>query len=103
MGSGHFMCLVAQQKAKHFCSTLGEQWEKHLPKLNPAVENNPAGFATEAAGQKAPDLSLMICATGSGIVGAHSTNEYFDTLAQLRNKALNSGMAGIFLDHRRKF
>ena len=102
MGAGHFMCLISQQKAQRFCSTLGEQWEKHLSKLNPAIEN--LGLAVDPAGQQAaPDLSLMICATGSGIVGAHSTNEYFDTLAQLRSKALNSGMAGIFLDHRRKF
>lgn len=104
MGAGHFMCLISQEKAKRFCSTLGEQWEKHLPRLNPSVENNLAGAGVDPAGQQtAPDLSLMICATGSGIVGAHSTNEYFDTLAQLRSKALTSGMAGIFLDHRRKF
>lgn len=105
MGSGHFMCLLAQEKGKRFCSTLEEQWEKHLPKLNPAADPNAAGFGVET-GEGAPgvsDLSLMICATGSGVMGAHSTNEYFDTLAQIRTKALTSGTAGVFFDHRRKF
>ncbi len=94
MGAGHFVCLIEPEKAHAFCSDLLEQWNEVLEKLYPSKMAKENGL---------PDLSLIVCATGSGSVGAFATNEYFDTLSQLRTKALASGESGIFLDKRRKF
>lgn len=99
MGAGHFVCLMAPEKTKSFCKDLHAGWENHLPKFYEALKG-PHG-ATAAMSKAVPDLTLMICATGSGVAGAHSTNDYFDTLAQLRNKALANGKGGVYTDHRR--
>lgn len=102
MGAGHFVCIAEPDKAARFCKALNEEWKKHLPKLNPAAKTHEGNGENLPTDEELPDLSLMICATGSGVVGAHSTQEYFDTLAHLRNKALASGKTGIFLDLRHK-
>lgn len=102
MGMGHFVCIVEPDRASSFCDALNEEWERHLPKLNPAVKIREADEAA-APPRALPDLSLIICATGSGVAGAHSAQEYFDTLAQLHKKALASGKGGVFVDNRHKF
>ncbi|HOC67290.1 MAG TPA: response regulator [Candidatus Hydrogenedentes bacterium] len=94
MGAGHFVCLIEPEKANAFCAELLEQWQEVLNKLYPSLSAKNDGL---------PDLSLILCATGSGSVGAYATHEYFDTLSQLRTKALASGESGLFLDKRRKF
>lgn len=103
MGAGHFVCIVEPDRATRFCKALNEEWTKHLPKLNPAAKAYKENGGETPADEDLPDLRLMICATGSGVVGAHSAQEYFDTLAHLRNKALASGGGGVFVDRRHKF
>ncbi len=93
MGAGHFVCMVEPEKATAFCNDVVEEWGGILKRASrsPQPQNGRE------------DLSLILCATGSGTTGTHATHEYFDTLSHLRSKALASIEGTIFLDNRRKF
>ncbi len=105
MGFGHFVCLLESEKADSFCTDMSGQWETLLDRLYPSSKKSSVDGPANGSGHGTdmPDLTMIVCATGSRETGAHTTHEYFDTLSHLRSKALSTGMGGIFLDNRHKF
>ncbi len=100
IGVGHFVCVMESKHAVPYCTKVANTWNKHLPDFyKQAGMAMPGG--DKGSGKNTPLLDLVICVADSGISGACSAKEYFDVLAQLRQKAVKDGHSGLFMDKRK--
>lgn len=99
MGGGHFMCIMEPKPAESFCKSVLKSWATHLSEFYAFVGLGQPGESSNAI--SIPVLALTLCVTDNKSSGARSVQEYFDVLAQLRQKSIASGSGGIYIDNRR--
>lgn len=78
MGGGYFIVVTRASRAQAFCDGICSEWEKDIA-CGPAP---------------------IVCATLAGKASSASQEQLFDTLAQLRRKALERGKPGLYADRR---
>ena len=98
MGGGHFICLIEPDHAMDYCRMVNKLWKKHLPALQESL-----GLAPQEDGgfpKGVPNLALLFCIAVHEPPIHGSTQDLFDTLTHLRQKALSDGEAGLHVDRR---
>lgn len=100
MGGGHFICVVEPTHVRNYCQQVQDLWAERRAKI---LASLPPTAVRHTSNPSTNDLALLLCATANELTAIHAPNEYFDTLAQLRNKALATGEGGLYIDHRRRF
>jgi DNA-binding response OmpR family regulator len=93
MGGGYFVCLCEPNEAERYAAMVNKLWGKHSETLKERLQATPS-----PEGIQKPEL--LMCVTGAGTDLAMSTQQLFDTLAQLRHKALQERQAGLHFDRR---
>ncbi|MCP4640660.1 MAG: response regulator [bacterium] len=90
MGGGHFIALMPVSGVKTFCDGVMKVWVKHSRSLG------------EKLGAKKDDTfgEAIFCVTLREPKDATTPQQVFETLSQIRHKALASKRAGVHLDRR---
>lgn len=99
MGGGYFICLLEVGEVATFCKLVQRYWQDASKKLF-GDGTTPGEFYK--SGQVA-DLNVprvLLCGTACEGAPCDSMKGLFETLGQLRNKALSSNVTGFFLDQR---
>jgi DNA-binding response OmpR family regulator len=98
MGGGHFICLIEPNHAMDYCRLVKKLWDKHLPALQETLGlSHPEGGASAKGGLH---LELLFCIAVHESSSHKPTQDLFDTLTHLRQKALSDGESGIHIDRR---
>lgn len=95
MGGGYFIVLLDPVQTQQYCQMVKEFWDGHRLKLLTGV--NDADQDNKRSGM-APDV--LICVTLCDFKENPTPQQLFETLAQLRHKALDRRRSGIHIDRR---
>lgn len=99
MGGGYFICLLEVGAVATFCKLVQRYWQEASKKLF-GDGTTPGEFYK---GGQVADLNVprvLLCATATEGAASDSVKGLFETLTQLRTKALSSNVTGYFLDQR---
>lgn len=97
-GNGHFFCIIEADKASEMSERLQKYWKSFLEKDLPKISSGPVPASN---GNDQDKLNLIIYLTGNTVLAKRTAQEYFETLAQLRNKQRHGEDGGIVVDNRR--
>ncbi len=102
MGGGHYVCIVPPAQLAAFCGGVRNVWEEHLPKLLSSIEgeNVSQEQAMKRASAHGALLAPLFCATIHHPKEKQSSRDLFGIVSNLRENALASGGAGIYIDRR---
>ena len=98
LGGGHFVSILEPNDVGTYCQRVRALWDKHLPKFYAAVSEENA--LTGPHQRATPVLDLLICATTREATSNLTSQQLFDTLTHLRQKALAGQGAGLHIDRR---
>lgn len=93
MGGGYFVCLCEPNESERYAAMVNKLWNKHSESLTERLAMRPTP-------EGPPKPELLMCVTGATPDSLTSTQQLFDTLAQLRHKALQDRQAGLHFDRR---
>ncbi|HNR36955.1 MAG TPA: response regulator [Candidatus Hydrogenedentes bacterium] len=103
MGGGYFICLLHPAQADAYCEGVVKAWRENVGTLYANLGQEKTYRDAVAAGpfgQCASLIDVLVCITGQRRRDRVSSQGLFDTLTQLRNKALASGVSGIHANRR---
>lgn len=103
MGGGYFVCLLQPQDADAFCEQIVAAWRDGVAALYAQVGQETAYrelIASAPLDARASLTDVLVCLTTYSLRDRVSSQALFDTLTQLRNKALASGSSGIHANRR---
>ena len=95
MGSGHFVCLTEAGDAAKFGETLRAAWGKHLENFYQSVN---APFAQDE--KSGAQLDVLCCITRRDSQANATPQAMFETISQIRQRALAARRPGVYLDQR---
>lgn len=99
MGGGHFVSMTVPDKVVDFAEKLRDAWLKNLMNLYQAMDQLPAYHEAVKRGEGIP-LDLLCCITRRDSAAPVTPKALFETVSQIRQRALATGQAGIYLDQR---
>ena len=99
MGGGHFVCLVETENAAVFGEKLRAAWLNHLEAFYQSVGEGDAFTASQHGGE-VPLLDVLCCITRHDPKVPVTPKAMFDTISQIRQRALAGKVAGVYLDQR---
>ena len=89
MGGGHFVFMAPQSEVDGLFRRGQSTWNNHASKV--------AGTAMPG---QAVIPTILFCVTQTEMDEFYTPQRLFDTLAQLRHKALDANAPGLYLDKR---
>jgi len=99
MGGGHFVCLVPATEAKSFGEKLRKAWLHHLKDFYESIDS--AAAYAEAQGDPAGSLlDVLCCITRRDPKNPVPPQVMFETVSQIRQRALAARNPGVYLDQR---
>jgi len=98
MGGGYFMCILEPDDVKTYFEKARKLWREHILKLHLPMGGRRRGADPETQQASLPDV--LMCATMRTPGEVITPQQMFDTLAQLRQKALAAKQGGLYLDRR---
>ncbi len=104
MGGGYFLCLLPSKHAHACCEQFVSTWRENLATLYTQVGQAQIyrdAVAAVPLGQNTSLIDIMVYSTTYHQREHVSQHELFETLTQLRHKALSAGISGIHVDRRR--
>jgi len=96
MGGGHFVCAIDKDKAHDFCVQAQKIWRSQLEELYTAIGH--ANVYTKGKSPIFPDV--LFCVAMRTQNENQTPQEMFETLSQIRNKAMSAGTGGVLWDRR---
>lgn len=105
LGGGHFLCLVAPDKVRAFCTTVEKLWDSHLPRLyselgREKLYRDALESRAKNPNKPAPLLDVLLCVTVRANKSQTGVQEVFETLGHLRRGALAANASGTYFDRR---
>jgi len=100
MGGGYFVFIVPTGLARAYGRRVEDGWGRHLPSLVGAKSDTARPDASDGASGKANGPEPLICLTLCGPRTQTTPPQLFDTLSQLRHKAMEANSRGVYMDQR---
>lgn len=100
MGGGYFICIMAPEHAEAYLARVLSTWEAHVPALYEQAGIKQL-YETDSQTRNSPSsLNLLACVTTYRRKHSVHSQDVFETLVRLRNKALLSKTYGLHFDRR---
>ncbi len=100
MGGGYFVFIVPANLGAAYGRRVEDGWERHLPSLLGAKAEAPRSGARDGESGKANGPEPLICVTQCGPRTQTTPQQLFDTLSQLRHRAMEARSRGVYMDQR---
>ena len=103
MGGGHFVCILPSDRAEQYCNHVRKVWQEHLRNFYESIGQLKAFEIGQQKGpgpDSIPILDVLFCVTHRHANSATTPKRMFDTLTQMRSRAISDRVAGVFLDRR---
>ncbi len=103
MGGGYFVCLIHPNNTDAYCERIVKSWRDNMAALYTHAGQEKTyrdAVAVAPLGQNVSLTDVLVCMTNHHRRDHVSSQGLFETLTQLRNKALASGSAGIHANRR---
>ena len=101
LGTGHFLCIVPEDKAEEFCRVVYNGWNGQLRSLYQSLD---IGRVYERAKSEPGDdrslLDLLICATFCRRTDFTSMQSLLDIVSRIRNNSAQHNAGGVHVDRR---
>ncbi|GMW03503.1 MAG: hypothetical protein AMXMBFR84_46370 [Candidatus Hydrogenedentota bacterium] len=97
MGGGHFITIMPAEHVKKYCAWVRKVWDSHVDRLYSDVGAKPDSKRKETLNR---DLDVLMCVTIREQRDVATPKSLFETLSQLRHKAIEDRSSGAYYDKR---